>query len=191
MFMREHWCKRGGLFLGLSMNSEVFDVWISSIENTSLCQSIFSLLSLTAGQPSVLWQETSGYMVLDDSYQRKLRTCWQEAEGEITRGRSWRFIFFSVGWPKQKLLLLFCVIKSVVKQHFSLSSTRWFLPLRFAAVIVKRQKYFRSRMLSWCNAKKKRINVYSPTLFNFINYFGEINQGFMVILTCLCEKTRI
>lgn len=39
--------------------------------------------------------------------------------------------------------------------------------------------------------KKKRINVYSPTLFNFINYFWEINQGFMVILTCLCQKTRI
>lgn len=40
-----------------------------------------------------------------------------------------------------------------------------------------------------CKKKKERINVYSPTLFNFINYFWEINQGFMVILTCLCEGT--
>lgn len=46
-------------------------------------------------------------------------------------------------------------------------------------------------ILVQCKKKKKRINVYSPTLFNFINYFWEINQGFMVILTCLCEKTRI
>lgn len=50
-------------------------------------------------------------------------------------------------------------------------SARWFLPLRLAAAIVKRRKYLRSRRLWWCNAKKKRISVYSPTLFNFINYF--------------------
>lgn len=171
--------------LGLPVKSEVFDTSFSSIENTSLCQSCFFFL-VGGVLPFFLHQQVDcercsrrhrgfGWSLSDymkDPLARSPR--WNNERTELDI-----YLDLVLRWLKQKVLS-FCHLDS--SGVTSSSSARWFLPLRLAAVIVKRRKYLRSCSLSWCNAKK-RINVYSPTLFNFINYFWEINQGFMVILT--------
>lgn len=95
----------------------------------------------------------------------KLRTFWQEVNHKNNRPGCLR----SSWWLKALVIVL---QSRFVKQHlFQFNTT-----VPTSAVNgsdSQKTKVFKESQVILVQCKKKRINVYSPTLLNFINYFGK------------------